>query len=83
MNSILKHVIGFYSSLFDDSTPSGPVNVSQIIPIFVDDNENVSLITIPSFYKIRNVVKGMDGSSAPGPDGFTASQVISLSIAGR
>lgn len=71
-NAIENHVIDYYKDLFgDDDSSNVPADVDQVIPSLVSSDENDSLLTMPIFSEIRKVVKGMDGSSTLGLDGFT------------
>lgn len=71
-NDIDNHVIGYYRDILAEANP--PIitsGVDQIIPSLVSADENSALLAMPTFSKIREVVKGMDSSSASGPDRFT------------
>lgn len=50
--------------------PANPVDVNQVISSLVIDEENASLVVVPSFAEIKAMVKEMDGSSSLGPDCF-------------
>lgn len=44
--------------------------VERVIPRLITIEENLSLMQLPTSQKVLAVVKGLDGFSAPGPDGF-------------
>ncbi|XP_060202682.1 uncharacterized protein LOC132631098 [Lycium barbarum] len=45
-------------------------NILNVISECINNNDNVSLITIPDLEEIKNVVFNMSPSSAAGPDGY-------------
>ncbi|PRQ30598.1 putative non-specific serine/threonine protein kinase [Rosa chinensis] len=70
-SDIAAHTVAFYQNLYDISSPSTNVDeVCSVIPSLVTDDENVVLSAIPTSEEIRSAVFSMDGSSAPGPDGY-------------
>lgn len=44
--------------------------VERVIPNLVTEEENLSLLAIPTWEEVHATVRAMDGFSAPGPDGF-------------
>ncbi|PRQ42072.1 putative RNA-directed DNA polymerase [Rosa chinensis] len=73
-SDIAAHTVAFYQNLYDIPSPSTNVEeVCSVIPSLVTDDENVVLSAIPTSEEIRSAVFSMDGSSAPGPDGFSGS----------
>lgn len=71
--AISSHIIDYYSNLFH-GTMRNTDNFSLvhvIVLTMVTNSENTNLTKMPDESKIRNAFFSMDGSSAPGPDGFT------------
>lgn len=70
---IENHVINFYKDLFAvDAVPVDvSANVGNVIPTLVRPDDNIGLTSVPDWAEIKAVVHELDGSSAPGPDGFT------------
>lgn len=65
------HVLSYYESLYaSDNVCSDSDFVQNVIPKMVSNEDN-SLLTRPlSLDEVKAVVFGMNGSSAPGSDGF-------------
>lgn len=70
---IATHVIDFYKNLFraDAGVSSDISFIRSVVPSLVSDDDNASLVRCPTFDEIKTTVFSMDGSSAPGPDGFS------------
>ncbi|KAK9941699.1 hypothetical protein M0R45_007395 [Rubus argutus] len=69
--AIADHFVQHFEALFTrnpDIIDTGLVE--RVIPSLVTSEENSSLLKIPSSLEVHEVVKHMDGFSAPGPDGF-------------
>ncbi|XP_050222727.1 uncharacterized protein LOC126672819 [Mercurialis annua] len=68
-----NHITTYYDNLFKAAPLSYPNLdiVKTIIPNMVTEEENVELVKCPSNEDIKAIVFDMDGSSAPGPDGFS------------
>ena len=65
-------ISSYFTQLF---TSNGNTNFDQIkglLPRKVTPEMNASLILIPSGSEIRDAVNSINGSKAPGPDGFSA-----------
>ncbi|XP_050222822.1 uncharacterized protein LOC126672915 [Mercurialis annua] len=73
MEHISNHITSYYANLFSATRgrPSDLQIVKNIIPHLVTDEDNDGLTRCPSNDEIRATVFDMDGSSAPGPDGFS------------
>ncbi|XP_062008504.1 uncharacterized protein LOC133725310 [Rosa rugosa] len=73
-DQIASHVVQHFSSLFTkDESITNTGLVERVIPALVTEEENLMLAASPSIEEIRGAVMGMDGFSAPGPDGFGGS----------
>ena len=71
---IEQHILHFYSQLFSSNAVNAAQDFSlvhEVIPSLVTEEDNHRLLHLPSSEEIRVVVNDMDGSSAPGPDGFS------------
>ena len=66
----------FYKTLYAESishvqdTSNMEDFISTYIPELVSTEENMILIKCPDFLEIKNVVFNLNGSSAPGSNGF-------------
>ncbi|WCJ39165.1 DNAse I-like superfamily protein [Euphorbia peplus] len=72
-STISAHIIEFYSALFSNPIDRQPdlSRVQEIIPSLVSNDDNNMLVQCPTDSEICVSVSSMNGSSAPGPDGFT------------
>ena len=68
---IEEHALTYFQNIF------GGVNncvdnglVAKVIPTLVSTEENATLISMPLFDEIKNVMFDMNADGAPGPDGF-------------
>lgn len=73
IEAISTHMVSLYSDLFskDKHVHVNEGLVHSIIPSIVTNQENNLLIFKPSSEEIKTTVFTMDGSSAPGLDGFS------------
>ncbi|XP_024178170.1 uncharacterized protein LOC112184116 [Rosa chinensis] len=70
-DQIAQQVVHHFETLFiRDSTINDTGLVNRIIPVLVTEAENLSLTARPTVEEIHEAVLNLDGSSAPGPDGF-------------
>ncbi|KAK9921033.1 hypothetical protein M0R45_029564 [Rubus argutus] len=70
-DSISAHVVQqFQNSFMRDPQVMDTGLVQRVIPNVVTEEENLSLLAIPSREEIHATVRAMDSFSAPGPDGF-------------
>ena len=70
-NEISSHILSYFQGMFKaDPNVVDTGLVDRIIPRLVSDDENTTLIAMPSSDEIFLVMSSMDRSSAPGPDGF-------------
>ncbi|XP_062028777.1 uncharacterized protein LOC133744735 [Rosa rugosa] len=70
-DQIAQQVVHHFEALFSrDSTITDTGLVNRTIPALVTEAENLSLTTRPTVEEIHEAVLNLDGSSAPGPDGF-------------
>ncbi|PRQ24992.1 putative RNA-directed DNA polymerase [Rosa chinensis] len=70
-DQISQQVVHHFEALFRrDSTITDTGLVNRTIPALVTEAENLSLTTRPTVEEIHEAVLNLDGSSAPGPDGF-------------
>ena len=66
----------FYKNLYDTSSSNdqaiGSMKefIGTYIPEMVSSEENIMLIKCPNYLEIKNTIFNLNGSSAPGPDGF-------------
>ncbi|KAM5552403.1 hypothetical protein ABKV19_026979, partial [Rosa sericea] len=68
---IADHAVQHFSSSFTrDCNIVNTGLVERLIPHLVTDGENQLLTALPSAEEVKSTVFSMDGSSAPGPDGF-------------
>ncbi|XP_024156000.1 uncharacterized protein LOC112163980 [Rosa chinensis] len=69
---IENHAVQHFSSTFShDNKIIDTGLVERVIPRMVTDEENAALLALPLGEEIKATVFSMDGSSAPGPDGFS------------
>ncbi|XP_057803511.1 uncharacterized protein LOC131018823 [Salvia miltiorrhiza] len=71
--AIGKHVVDFFSALFEETNQEALdiTSFEATIDEVVDDRQNTFLTRTPDEEEIKAAVFGMDASSAPGPDGFS------------
>ncbi|XP_024190514.1 uncharacterized protein LOC112194518 [Rosa chinensis] len=68
---IATHVVQHFESCFTQDHQIGVTGLlERVIPHMVTEEENYSLLVIPSAEEIRDAAMKMDGTSAPGLDGF-------------
>lgn len=70
-NRISDSVINYYKNLYAATLTSTDTSYCSLIPSIVTEEENLSLIAMPSEKEITAVVFSIDPTSAPGPDEFS------------
>ncbi|KAL8514583.1 hypothetical protein ACS0TY_013611 [Phlomoides rotata] len=71
-DAIGVHVVNYYTKLFT-ARAGGPHDYSildSFMTPVISDMINFTLMAIPTEEEIKHAIFGMEGSSAPGPDGF-------------
>ncbi|PNX55219.1 hypothetical protein L195_g048846, partial [Trifolium pratense] len=71
---IENHVINYYTNLYavsNNCVDNGLI--AKVIPKIVTDEDNMMLTKIPTMEEVKTAVFSMNGSGAPGPDGFGGS----------
>jgi hypothetical protein len=72
-NLIADHIVSYYKSLFSTNLVlQDSLLADEVIPNLISDDVNAILIMLPSIDEIKAAVFGLNGDSAPGPDGFGA-----------
>lgn len=66
-----SQAVEFFSSQFSSSGCVYNSELLQVIPSIITEDDNLKLCNIPDEKEILQAVKGLDPTSAPGPDGFT------------
>ncbi|XP_019431608.1 PREDICTED: uncharacterized protein LOC109338759 [Lupinus angustifolius] len=70
-DDIANHVLNYYTDLFGSTNNIARNDLIQsVIPSLVFDDENLMLTSILSHQEIKDVVCGLNGDGAPGPDDF-------------
>ncbi|XP_019432196.1 PREDICTED: uncharacterized protein LOC109339236 [Lupinus angustifolius] len=70
-DDIANHVLNYYTDLFGSTNNIAPNDLIQSMISSLDfDDENLMFTSIPSHQEIKDVVFGLNGDGAPGPDGF-------------
>jgi hypothetical protein len=64
--------VDHFSSLFSTTSPQLDDELLELFPPAISDEENLSLISIPTEKEVFEVLSSLGSSKAPGPDGFTA-----------
>lgn len=71
---IEQHVLHYYTQLFAMDNNCSPNDlIDTVIPSCVTEDDNRLLTKLPSREEVKNAVFSMNGSGAPGPDGFGGS----------
>ncbi|KAL9659106.1 hypothetical protein QQ045_021149 [Rhodiola kirilowii] len=70
-NVIGKAAVDFYADLFGGQVDPPPLEVLEIIPKVVNNDDNLILCAMPSMEEVLAEIKAMSKGSSPGPDGFT------------
>ncbi|PKU60434.1 hypothetical protein MA16_Dca028244 [Dendrobium catenatum] len=68
---VINSGIAYFQNMFNSSKSKLPINNASVIPKMVDEDVNAMLIHAPSEDEVWNTIKGMNGDSVSGPDGFT------------
>jgi len=72
-SQIDEHIVSYYNCLFSSNIVFQDFSlVEEVLPSLIDDSTNTLLTILPSKDEIKNVVFGLNGDGAPGPDGFGA-----------
>ncbi|KAG8363667.1 hypothetical protein BUALT_Bualt19G0046300 [Buddleja alternifolia] len=61
----------YFKDLFTSSNPSYPLDLENIIPCIVSDEDNRGLLSIPTPCEIKKTVFSMAANKTPGPDGMS------------
>ncbi|KAG8367282.1 hypothetical protein BUALT_Bualt16G0056200 [Buddleja alternifolia] len=61
----------YFKDLFTSSNPSYPLDLENIIPYIVSDEDNRGLLSIPTPCEIKKTVFSMAANKTPGPDGMS------------
>ncbi|XP_027122034.2 uncharacterized protein [Coffea arabica] len=68
---IAVEAVEYFKAVFSAEPFSGSWDTLDVVPHMISHAQNEELVRIPEVKKIREVVFGIDGESAAGPDGFT------------
>lgn len=68
---IAAKAVEYFKTLFSAETSSGSWDTLNVLTHMVSHTQNAELVKVPEMEEVREVVFGMDGESAVGPDGFT------------
>jgi hypothetical protein len=69
-NEVKEHIVQFYRNLYTEQSNWRPRMDNQVFSS-IDEEEKIWLERDFEEMEVWEVVKGMDGDKAPGPDGFT------------
>ncbi|XP_071928139.1 uncharacterized protein [Coffea arabica] len=70
-SQIAAEAVEYFNSLFLAEISSGSWDTLDVIPHMISHTQNEELVKVPEMEEIREVVFGMDGESAAGPEGLT------------
>lgn len=69
--NIEQHVLSYYTNLYcSENSCTNSDFVSNTIPNLVSMEDNLMLTNPPTMEEVKSAVFGMNGSGAPGLDGF-------------
>ncbi|KAL5709736.1 hypothetical protein ACHQM5_020390 [Ranunculus cassubicifolius] len=67
---IKDHLINYYTEKFSYEEAVQDVDLVNLVPTSLGDEDNLILTVIPTYAEIQATVMSMDPDSAPGPDGL-------------